>query len=61
VGDFQPISISDLRLMLSLWACGQRACVVHHVHGKGARWRCGFWTARYGFFKSTINLMHKVS
>jgi hypothetical protein len=21
-------------LMLSLWACGQRACVVHHVHSE---------------------------
>jgi hypothetical protein len=20
---------------LSLWACGQRACVVHHVHSDG--------------------------
>ena len=31
-----------LLLMLSLWACGQRACVVHHVHSEGARWCCGF-------------------
>jgi hypothetical protein len=23
-------------LMLSLWACGQRACVVHHVHSDAA-------------------------
>ena len=22
-----------LRLLLRLWACGQRGCVVHHVHG----------------------------
>jgi hypothetical protein len=31
------ISISCLRLLLTLWACGQRACVVHHVHGVAAR------------------------
>ena len=24
------------RLLLRLWACGQRGCVVHHVHGPGA-------------------------
>jgi hypothetical protein len=31
-------------LMLSLWACGQRACVVHHVHGDAALGRCRvFW------------------
>ena len=36
VGDFQPISINCLLLMLSLWACGQRACVVHHVHSEDA-------------------------
>src|ERR1700677_4400532 len=25
-----------LRLLLLLWACGQRGCVVHHVHSPGA-------------------------
>src|SRR5271154_7274120 len=25
-----------LRLLLMLWACGQRGCVVHHVHSPGA-------------------------
>jgi hypothetical protein len=33
-----------LLLMLSLWACGQRACVVHHVHSEGARRCSGLWT-----------------
>ena len=28
-----------LLLLLSLWACGQRACVVHHVHSD-ARTSC---------------------
>src|SRR4249920_2965065 len=42
VGEYQPISINWLLLMLSLWACGQRAGVVHHVHGEGARSCCGF-------------------
>ena len=37
VGDYQPISINCLLLLLTLWACGQRACVVHHVHGVAAR------------------------
>ena len=37
VGDYQSISISCLLLLLTLWACGQRACVVHHVHGVAAR------------------------
>jgi NAD(P)-dependent dehydrogenase (short-subunit alcohol dehydrogenase family) len=32
VGDFGPILNCCLLLLLSLWACGQRACVVHHVH-----------------------------
>src|SRR6202034_2097526 len=26
-----------LRLLLLLWACGQRGCVVHHVHSLRAR------------------------
>jgi glutathione S-transferase len=30
-GDFWPISINCLRLLLSLWACGQRACVAFTV------------------------------
>ena len=35
---FGQISSGCLLLLLSLWACGQRACVVHHVHGDvGAR------------------------
>ena len=42
MGEYQPISINWLLLMLSLWACGQRAGVVHHVHGEGARSCCGF-------------------
>jgi hypothetical protein len=32
VGDFGPLLNCWLLLLLSLWACGQRACVVHHVH-----------------------------
>src|SRR4029453_18725047 len=31
-GDFSPIFDSPAAVVLSLWACGQRACVVHHVH-----------------------------
>jgi hypothetical protein len=30
--DFSPIFDSPAAVVLSLWACGQRACVVHHVH-----------------------------
>jgi hypothetical protein len=37
VGDYQPISINCLLLLLTLWVCGQRACVVHHVHSVAAR------------------------
>jgi hypothetical protein len=32
VGDFEPFSNGCLFLLLWLWACGQRVCVVHHVH-----------------------------
>src|SRR5437588_161251 len=31
VGDFGPFSTAVFLCCL-LWACGQRACVVHHVH-----------------------------
>jgi len=37
VGDYQSISISCLLLLLTLWACGKRACVVHHVHSVAVR------------------------
>jgi hypothetical protein len=34
---FRLISISCLLVfLLQLWACGQRACVVHHVHSDTA-------------------------
>jgi hypothetical protein len=38
VGDFSHFPINQINclllllLLLSPWACGQRACVVHHVH-----------------------------
>ena len=38
----QSISINCPLLMLALWACGQRACVVHHVHSEDARRCCRF-------------------
>jgi len=36
VGDFGPFLNCCLLLLLSLWVCGQRACVVHHVHSDDA-------------------------
>jgi hypothetical protein len=43
VGVFCQYRSADILrfLMLSLWACGQGACVVHHVHSDAALGRCG--------------------
>src|SRR6516165_12123099 len=34
---FGQISSGCLLLLLPLWACGQRTCVVHHVHSDVGR------------------------
>src|SRR6266700_1709740 len=41
---FGQISSGCLLLLLSLWACGQRACVVHHVHSDAGCSSRGFVT-----------------
>ena len=51
----QSISINCPLLMLALWACGQRACVVHHVHS-GMSTVLPVCGRRHGLVKSTVNL-----